>query len=345
MLSLANLFRPWILARLSTGLAASALLVVGLAVGWQVLRHFRVARSSEGQLALERRAELVASLVEVALGATIVGLVLAVLGADRTTASIRGAMCAWGVLDVSPWGFRSLGISALAALACALWIAVHRLDLALRRPALTRLKFAALFALAPLVLADLFASTAYALDLDLRVVASCCSTGLDAARAVAGGASSGGPRDVAALAFVGGAMASIALALFARSRPSARAAMLVGLGSLVAGAAAIPAVVWWVAPHVYETPVHLCPFCLLHADVLGIGWPLFGALFAATALGLSAGVTGALERASGEPPVARALESRLAIATAVAWSLALLLALAPIVRWTVVSGGASLFAS
>ncbi|MDQ3038119.1 MAG: hypothetical protein M3Y87_37350, partial [Myxococcota bacterium] len=207
---LSNLFRPWLLARFSAGLTAAALVVVGLAVGWKVLRHFRVARTSEGQLALERRAELVASLVEVALGATVIGLALALIAADRMTASIRGAMCAWGVLDASPWGFRSLLISTIAALGCALWIAVHRLDLRLRRPALTRAKFAALFAIAPLVLADVAASTAYALDLDLRVVASCCSTGLDAARSVASGASGGGPRELAAASFVGGSMAAIA---------------------------------------------------------------------------------------------------------------------------------------
>lgn len=340
---LSNLFRPWLLARFSAGLTAAALVLVGLAIAWKVLRHFRIARTSEGQLALERRAELVASLVEVALGATVIGLALAMIGADRMTASIRGAMCAWGVLDVSPWGFRSLVISTIAALACALWIAVHRLDLRLRRPALTRAKFAALFGIAPLVLADIAASTAYALELDLRVVASCCSTGLDAARTAASSGALGGPRELAAASFVIGAAAAIALAIFARRRPSARAALSVGVASLVAGASALPAVVWWVAPHVYETPTHLCPFCLLHGDALGIGWVLFAAIFAATALGLSAGLTGALERASGEPDTARAMEGRLAGATAIAWAIALAVALAPVARWTIVSGGASLF--
>ncbi|AKF09617.1 hypothetical protein [Sandaracinus amylolyticus] len=342
---MSNLFRPWLLARFSTGAAAAVLVVVGLFVAIRVLRHYRIARTSEGQLALERRAELAGTLIEVALGATIAGLALAVLGADRMTASIRGAMCAWGVLDASPWGFRSLALSAIAALACALWIALHRLDLRLRKPALTRAKFSALLVVAPLVLADFAAATAYALDLDLRVVASCCSTGLDAAREVAGTGASGGPRDVAAALFVVGSIAAIALALFTRARPSTRAASLVGVASLVAGLASVPAVVWWVAPHVYETPTHLCPFCLLHADVLGIGWPLFAAIFVATAMGLSAAMTGLLERASGEPETARALEARLATRTAIAWSLALAIALLPIARWTIVSGGASLFGS
>lgn len=340
---IANLFRPWILARLSAASAASMLVIFGLWVALRVLRHFRVASSSEGQLALERRAELCAQVVEVALGATIAGLALAVIGADRMTASIRGAMCAYGVLDASPWGFRAMATSIVASLACALWVAVHRLDLRLASPALTRAKFQALLVVGPLVVADLVAATAYALDLDLRVVASCCSTGLDDAAAIATRGAIGGPRETAAAAFFALGVAAIAIAAFVRRRPSARAAVLVGAASSLAAIAAIPAIVWWVAPHAYESPDHLCPFCLLHADVLGIGWPLFGALFVATALGGSIGLIGALERASGEPEVARAMARRLSAPAIAAWSATLALALAPIARWWIVAGGASLF--
>jgi len=340
---IANLFRPWLLARLSCGLAAAVLAVVGAAVAVRVLRHFRVAATSEGQLALERRAELAAALVEVCLGASLLGLALAVLGADRMTASIRGAMCAWGVLEASPWGLRSLGVSIAASLACALWVALHRLDLGLRAPVLTRAKFTALLAVAPLVVLDLCASTAHALALDLRVVASCCSTGLDGARALVADDASGLPRQLVAGGFVASAVMAIALCAFTRRRPSAAAALAVGGASAAAAAFSVPAVLSWVAPHAYETPAHLCPFCLLHADVLGMGWPLFAALFAGTALGLGAGLVGSLERASGEPTVARALEARLSSGAAVSWAVALAVALAPVVRYAIVSGGTPLF--
>jgi hypothetical protein len=193
------------------------------------------------------------------------------------------------------------------------------------------------------VIADGIVAAAHALALDLRVVASCCSTGLDAARAAVVSGASGGPRDAAALAFVVFAGVAIASSAFARRRPSAGAAALVGIASLLASAAALPAIVWWTAPHAYETPAHLCPFCLLHADVLGIGWPLFAALFAGTVLGLSAGAVGALEARTGEPDAARAMSARLGGAAGVAWALALALAVLPVVRWAIVSGGAPLF--
>lgn len=339
---LSNLLRPFLLARFSAGLTAAIVVLVGLAIGWKVLRYFQIGRTSEGQLALERRAELVATLVEVALAATVLGLMLSLVAADRMTSSLRGAMCAWGVLDASPWGFRSLGISALAALGCTLFIVIHRLDLRLRKPTLTRTKFAALFAVAPLVLADFVAMTAYALDLDLRVTASCCSTGLDRAVEMAG-ADGGGPRDLAVLVFITSTVLAITLAAIGRKRPSKRMSLLLASVSLIASLSALPAIVWWVAPHVYETPAHLCPFCLLHSEAFGIGWVLFPAWFIATALGLSSGLLGVLEHPSGEPRTVRHMEAQLSQAAAMAWILVLFVSLAPVARWTIVSGGASLF--
>lgn len=339
---LSNLLRPFLLARFSAGLTATTVVLVGLVIGWRVLRYFKIGRTSEGQLALERRAELVATLVEVALAATILGLLLSLVAADRMTSSIRGAMCAWGVLDASPWGFRSLGISVLAALGCTLFIVIHRLDLRLHKPTLTRAKFAALFAVAPLVLADFVAVTAYTLDLDLRVTASCCSTGLDRAVAMAG-ADGGGPREIAVLVFVTSTLLAIAIAWLGRTRPSKRKALTLASVSFIASLSALPSIVWWVAPHVYETPTHLCPFCLFHPDAFGIGWALFPAWFAATALGLSSGLVGALERPSGEPHTVRHMQAQLSWATAMAWTWVLFVSLAPVVRWSFVSGGASLF--
>ncbi len=339
---LANLFRPWILARLTASMTAALLVLLGVWTAARVLSHFSIARTSEGQLALERRAELVSSLVEVALGTTVLGLCLAMVGADRMTASIRGAMCAWGVLDASPWGFRSLFASIGAALGCALWIAVHRLDLRLRAPTLTRAKFAALFVVAPLVLADGALAVQHALSLDLRVVATCCSTGLDATVRDAGTAVHRA-QPIAAALFALAAAVAVGLGALNVRRARAGLATALGVASAAAAVASVPAVIGWVAPHAFESPAHLCPFCLLHGDVLGLGWPLFASLFGGTALGLSAGLVGRLERASGEPETARAMAARLGGAASLAWGLALALAAAPVVRWMVLSGGASLF--
>lgn len=338
---LTNLLRPWILARLLSGVAALALVVYGTVVAARVLRYWRIGQTTEGQLALERRAELVAAIVQVALSIAILDLALTVLTADRLTDSIRGAMCAYGVLDASGWGFVALALSALSAAACALWVVLHRLDLKLRAPSLTKRKFAGLFVIAPLLALDLFATLRWALDLDMQVVASCCSVGLDSALA-SGGAAGAGPHALSAMLGLATVLVAAICALWAWRRPTRFAAYAAALTSLVALAAALPAILWYVAPHAYETPHHLCPFCLLHADVYGIGWPLFGALFGAAVGGLALGLVES-QRGAAEADVITALERRLGGWTAVGWVATLLLAAFPVVRFAWVSGGASLF--
>lgn len=337
-----NLFRPWILARLVPSLVAAILALVAAETALRVLSLKSAPRTSEGALAIERRAELVATLFSVAGGATILGLAIDVVGAQRLRASVRGAMCAYGVLAESPWGFRSLAISVVASLACAVWVSLHRLDLALRAPELSRTKFALVLVVAPLVLLDLGAATSFALDLDFRMVASCCSTGLEGARELVTGAG-GGARTTAFALFVAASLGAIVVSLVARRSAGPRLAFVAGVLASIAALASVPAVLGYVAPHAYESPEHLCPFCLLDAEGGYIGWPLYAALFAGTALGLAALVSAVMmRRVEEKDAIARTLRTTL-LRTAVAWSIALALAVYPAVRFAVVTGGASLF--
>lgn len=338
---LTNLLRPWLLARFLSGAAVAALCMVAVVVAVRVVRRWRDRESSEDQLALERQAELLATLVQASLAMAVFGLALTVLSADRMAESIRGAMCGYGVLDSTDYGFASLGTSALAAAACALWLVLHRLDLALTRPLLTRRKFAVLLFVAPLVWLDFYATTAHALTLDLGVAATCCSSSIDLSGRAVTGAAGDGARELVFYGALGAMAAACVAALWARRRPGAVAGWSAALLSLVAFVAALPAVVWYVAPHAYETPHHLCPFCLLHGDTYGIGYPLFAALFGAVVLGAAMGVL-ELHRTVA-PDAVDALETRIGRLCAVAWGLAFLLAAGPVIRYALLTGGASLF--
>ncbi len=337
------LSRPWFLARFVTGVVAAVLCLVAVWVAVRVLRRWRVGATSEGQLALERRAELVATLVQGGLMLALTSLALTVLVADRSADAIRGAMCAWGVFESTDIGFWPVATSALSALACALWLVLHRLDLRLETPVLTRSKFVALFTVAPLVWLDLGVFGAFATQLDFDVVASCCSVSLDGGALQHWGTQGSGASSrlfYLALALAVGAGASLS---YTRRRPSRIAALASALLSLAAALAMIPAVLLYVAPHVYETPHHLCPFCLLHADVGGIGWPLFGALFGGTALGAGTGLVALVGRHVDAPEAVADLERTLGRWGALSWLTVSVLALAPIVRFSIIGRGASLF--
>jgi hypothetical protein len=177
------------------------------------------------------------------------------------------------------------------------------------------------------------------LGLDLTVVASCCSVELDPV-AASGVVYVAGPRVVATVLGVLGAGASIGAAVYAARAPSRRRLVAAGAVSLVAFPAAVAATILEVAPHAFEAPQHVCPFCLLRGDVLAIGYPLFGALFVATVSLAAAAASAILSRDDAAlHPFAKSRLKR----GATAWLVALVIAALPIARFALVSDGASLF--
>lgn len=335
-----NLLEPWILLRLVAGAVAALLFVRAATTSARVLRHFDAARASEGQLALERRAELAATFVRVGAVVQVLALLVGVLGADRLSRGVRGAMCAYGVFDASPWGARSLVASVAVALAAGVLGQVAAFDARLPTLRLARPLAWATVALAPLSLVDLGLVWAFLGRVDLSVVASCCSVGLDEPAAEAG-AAVGGPRVAASALALSLVAAGIVTALVAARRPTGPRAWLAGAVSLLGLPFAIAAAVLEVAPHVFETPTHVCPFCLFKRDAAFLGYPIFGAMFLAVVWGLGAAASGAFARGAAAEfgAFARPRLRRVAVA----WAVALALGVAPVVRWAFVGGGASLF--
>lgn len=337
-----NLLEPWVLLRLVAGLVACVLFARGALTAQKVLRHFDVRRATEGQLALEKQIELGATFVRIAAVVQVLALVLSALGADRMSRGVRGAMCAYGVFGANEWGFRSLAVTGGVALAAGVLAQVYAFDARVRALDLARPLAMMTLAMFPLSVFDLACATEFLGKLDLTVVSSCCSVQLDPVAAAGEGFASG-PRVLATILAVIGTVASIGAALLAARSPTKARITVAGVVTLVSLPAAIAASVLEVAPHAFEVPHHVCPFCLLRSDVFAIGYPLYGALFLAATWAVGAGVSALLARgvAATEAlaPFARGLLRR----GAVAWALALVIAVLPIARFAVVSGGASLF--
>jgi hypothetical protein len=339
-----NLFQPWILLRIASAITIAVLFTRAASTSLRVLRHFDVARSNEGQLLLERRLELAATYARVAAVAAAFDLGLGVLTADRLSRSLHGAMCAYGVFGANPLGWLSLGLSVALALAGGLLAQLYAFDATLPRLDLARPIAVATALAAPRAIASAVVATAFLLGLDLTAQASCCSVELDGA-AVASGLSMGTPRAGLSL---GGAVsvivAALAAALVAR-RPTRRRLGPVAATALVAGALGTTAVILGVAPHAFETPHHLCPFCLLRFDVHAIGYPLFGAISLGVVWGLGAAVGAWLtpDRRRALPRAAELFARIRLRRSALAWCVALALGAGPVLRYAWLSGGTLLF--
>jgi hypothetical protein len=338
-----NFLNLWILARVTQAGVGTLLCLVGVVLGLRMATQWQAGQSSERQLALERQAELVASVMQVALMLEVLGLGLAVFVTDHLVGGIRGAMCAFGVLSSTPTGFYGLLTSILAAGACALWVVLHRFDLRLTAPVLTRRKFAWLPVAGVLALGDLALVIAFAWQLDFKVIASCCSVWVDAAVV------NNNPA-VALLspvaAGVVGLMAATAAALASASaaRWPGRALAWLACGTSAMGAVAVlPAILGVVAPHVLGTPWHLCPFCLFHVQGGGLGWPLFGALFLGSVTGIGLGLVESYRTNASDPTAVRDMQKSLGRWSALGWLFALGCGLYPVMRYWLQSGGVSVF--
>jgi hypothetical protein len=338
-----NFLNLWILARVVTAGVATALCVVGGALGLHIACHWRAQQSSEEQLALERRAELVASVMQVAVILEFLGLILFLLVADHLVGRIRGTMCAFGVLASTRAGYYGLASSLATGVVGSLWLMLHRLDLRLAAPLLTRRKFAWLPVVGLVALVDFRWVLAFAYELDFQVIASCCSIWVDetvlkshAARLLLSPWAAGG------LALVAAGMAAAASFLVWR-QPRRSRALTASLLSLLAPFAVLPAVLGVVAPHALETPAHLCPFCLLHAQGHYLGWPLFASLLTGTTTGLGLGVIEFQRLRVDDPSPILALQRSLARWSWIAWSCALACSLWPIAQYWCRSGGVSVF--
>lgn len=338
-----NFLNLWILARVAQAAVCTCLCLAGAVLGLRLVRRWQPGQSSEQQLVLERQAELVASVMQVALILGVLGLGLAVFVSDHLVGGIRGAMCAFGVLASTRTGFYGLLASSLTAVACALWVVLHRFDLRLRTPVLTRRKFAWLLPVGALALGDLALVVTFAWQLDFKVVASCCSVWVDAAvvpnspvvQLLA-------PVPAGLLGAGAAAAAAIAAAVVAR-RPGPAAAWVASGLSAAGPVAVLPAILGVVAPHALGTPTHLCPFCLFHLQGGGLGWPLFGSLFLGSVTGMGLGVVELNRKAAGDPAAVASFMKVLGRWSAVGWLGLLLWGAFPVARYGLQSGGVSVF--
>ncbi len=331
---------PYVAGRLAVGAVALGALTHGAWVGARTLRYFRLGSSAEGQLALERNAELGATTSKVGAVALALSLPSSALAADRLAPSLRGAMCGWGVVHANPWGEASITSTLLAALAGLVALELFALDrrtrgLSLLRPLASLSIFGALVAAA-----DLWLAWRWLGGLDFTVVASCCSSGVDAGEGVARFAAPG-PRALVTGLALALSLSTAALGVIVARRPSRGVARAMGALALSSLPALVAAISITVAPHVYEVPHHRCPYCLLRADAWFIGYGLFGAALVGVSSAVALGL-GSLLAPRGEADVFGAFARRRGVRSAVALGVALSLGALPVVRYLAVSGGASL---
>ncbi|NCA72038.1 MAG: hypothetical protein EOM91_18555 [Sphingobacteriia bacterium] len=279
---------PAILALNLVSLTQTLMLLLAASLGVQILRHWDLSSGSERQLALERRTELIATLVAWVCAGTGLALLLFVYNAEQLSTQFVGAMCATGVLNANVWGWPALLLKLGLFFAGAVWLILSRVDLQAPDHPLIRPKYGLLLLIAPMALVETLVQWGFFSALNPDLITSCCGFlfGPEGAGVAAEVAGLDPAASLVALALSG--LAVLASGLNYRLR--GRGGGLFGLLAVAACLVALVAVVSAVALYVYEHPHHHCPFCLLKGGHGFIGYWLYLPLLGATALAVGVGL-------------------------------------------------------
>ena len=277
-----------VVALVAMGVVSASVVSASGVFALRLLRHWDPTRGTRRQIELERRTELVATVLAQVLMLQAVALVLMVYNADRSAPLLVGAMCAFGSFNASAWGFPALLAKIGLFFGAGVWLALHHSDQVARDFPLTRRKYLWLLVLAPLAVLDAVLTVGYFVDLAPDTITSCCgSTFKPEAPGLAAQASALSPHQ--ALWMLGGAWAAVLV--WAALAPQRRwLAVAYGVVGPVFMAVALTAVVAAVSVYVYESPHHHCPFCLLKPEYGYVGFALYLPLFLGTAAALNSGV-------------------------------------------------------
>lgn len=304
----------WSIALAVCGVATLLLFAGALRTAVRILRHWEPQADSAAQITLENETWLAALLVRYGIFLQLVSLLLLVLAADSFSHILVGAMCATGAFLANEYGVPALAVKLFGVFFFGFWLVLNRLDNSSEFMPLTRIKFAYLVFLTPLLAADFSLLTLYLVNLRPEILTSCC--GVVFAAAGGDGYNLVGPLPaVSVMIFFYGLAAMLVLTGWRMqqtdsSGPQKAESLPVniffGAGCMVFFLLALLVITSVISPYIYAMPSHRCPFDILQAEYHGVGYPLYISLMLATFAGASAAAVFFLRHLPGlEEPVRR----------------------------------------
>lgn len=291
------ILHPGILALLVGSSIVFVLTLYAALLGLRVLAAWDFDSHSQKQLDLERRTYLVSTILNYALGFQILSSLLFIYTLDDIHRLFLGAMCATGALNANPIGWWALAANLVALFAAAFWIALNQLDQRAEDYPVTRLKFALLVFVVPLVGIALGLQVAYFLGLRPEIITSCCGSLFTAGGTGLASSLAALPIRPMMWLFYGHAALFLALAVRARRRRRAQwsrvALSVVSAGFLIVSLAAI---VSFLSLYIYRLPTHRCPFDVFQPEYGFVGYPIYGSLLLGVFFGALPGAFEPLRR-------------------------------------------------
>ncbi|WP_428544976.1 hypothetical protein [Profundibacter sp.] len=169
------IFHPPILALVLASLISALTVLWAAWFALRVLRHWEPSSGHALQINMEKRTYLVSTALAFVLLLELASLLLFVSNADQMAVMFVGAMCAVGTLNVNAYGIPALLLKLAVFFVALVWLVINQIDNKAPDYPFTKLKYAILLFLAPLVVVAAGTQLTYFLNLKTDTITSCCS--------------------------------------------------------------------------------------------------------------------------------------------------------------------------
>ena len=253
-----------------------------------IARHWNIALSSERQYALEKKAVLVATIIQYIFYLKLPLFLFFIFTADTISSLITGAMCATGVVNSVDFGLKMFGFKIINLYLFGFWLLLHAVDIKEESLRYTRAKFIFYLIIFIFLCCEIFYDFTFFNALNIDKIVSCCGTLFSAASTASFAFLFTVEPHIILIAFYG--LFSLHVLFFSLKNPQG-----FFITNLLFIPVAILAVILFFGTYIYELPTHHCPFCFLQKEYYYVGYFLYTTLFFGTFFGISAGIMSILE--------------------------------------------------
>ncbi len=338
------IWNAWVLALMIGQIGILCVNAVAFLNALRIVRRWDVRSYAPEQLELERRSELIATIISWSLLFEILSLVVFELTARTLTPFIPGAMCAIGVFGADAWGYPSLYVKILGLFVYGFWVVLHHIDENVEGFPLTRFKNTYGLFLFPYLVLDVTLQFLFFIHLDPNVITSCCGVVFEVGgQSYASSVASLPPRETRwiLVGYLGG---FLFLSYVFRWEARRIGRLLHGFFSTIGFFLGIAAIIAFTAPYVYQMPALHCPFCILKRENFCVGYLFYLPLFLAAFFGITPGVLNPLLRRYPKAQWEIAtVQTRMIRWSRIFWILFMVAAFMPMIVFLVRSGGIDLF--
>jgi hypothetical protein len=254
------------------------LALIAFAGAVQILLQWDFGATTPRQYALEKRAFLIVTIIQLILWLKIVLLPYFAYTIDKLSVLIPGAMCAAGVISANAYGNPLLFLKIIILFAIGIWLIINQKDQQAIDYPYFKTKFWFYIFIFALLTGEYLLDIAYFSHISTSEVVQCCSAifGISGSNTI--------PFNLTIPLLLAIFYILYLLTLLLAMQKNA---LLLFVISLVFLYIAYQSVVHFFGTYIYQLPTHKCPFCMLQKEYYYVGYLLWSTLFLGTFFGIA----------------------------------------------------------